>query len=56
MGQTYHGESMVKSNFYTRLDTKENQISLDSSLGLIDQYCCAGVSAKIGQRSVESGH
>jgi hypothetical protein len=36
MWRTYHGESMVKSNFYTRLHTKENQISLDS-LGLLDQ-------------------
>jgi hypothetical protein len=31
MGRTYHGENMVKSNFYTRLDTNtnHNRISLD---------------------------
>jgi hypothetical protein len=44
---------MVKSNFYTRLYTKENRISFDS-LGLLEQlFCWCVVLAKIGQRSVE---
>jgi hypothetical protein len=30
---------MVKPNFYTRLNTKDNRISLDS-LGLLDQLLC----------------
>jgi hypothetical protein len=55
MGQTYDGETMVKPNFYSRLNTKQNRISLDL-LGLLDQLLCAGALAKIGQRSVESDH
>jgi hypothetical protein len=40
MGRTYHGESMlVKSNFYSRLNTKHNRISLDL-LGRLDQLLC----------------